>query len=104
GRDSLPDLFALRHADNEGSGTRARTTPRLEELKERVDRVIQEDDALDLSALEITGTDLMESLSLSPGPEVGKLLKHLLDVVLENPERNSREVLLEIAREKHKSA
>jgi len=41
----------------------------------------------------------MEEFNLKPGPVIGKLLNHLLEIVLDLPEMNTREVLLEKARE-----
>jgi hypothetical protein len=35
---------------------------------------------------------------MSPGPDVGRLLEHLLEFVIAEPARNSREQLLEEAR------
>jgi len=48
--------------------------------------------------LDIDGYIIMDEFKLSPGPMVGKILNHLLSFVLNNPENNQREVLLEEAR------
>jgi tRNA nucleotidyltransferase (CCA-adding enzyme) len=50
-------------------------------------------DPLTLKDLAITGDDLMEA-GVRRGPEVGETLKRLLDEVLEDPTRNTREYLL----------
>ncbi|MDQ3880700.1 MAG: hypothetical protein M3295_06485, partial [Chloroflexota bacterium] len=42
---------------------------------------------------------LMDELGLEPGPRIGALLRHLLDVVMDEPARNRREELLAIARD-----
>lgn len=49
--------------------------------------------------LAITGKDLMVELSLKPGPHLGVLLKSLLEACIEDPSLNTREALLERARE-----
>ncbi len=54
---------------------------------------------LSVSELAVNGTDLMRELDLEPGPEVGRLLEGLLQAVLDDPSRNSRETLLRLARE-----
>jgi tRNA nucleotidyltransferase (CCA-adding enzyme) len=48
--------------------------------------------------LALGGRDLMQELSLAPGPRVGKLLDALLERVLSEPELNTRERLLDSAR------
>jgi hypothetical protein len=54
--------------------------------------------ALSLKDLQVTGATLINELGLTPGPVVGILLRSLFDEVLEYPERNERERLLERAR------
>ncbi len=48
------------------------------------------------SALAVDGTDLI-SIGFSPGPQLGATLKALHEVVLDSPEKNDRDALLEIA-------
>ena len=46
--------------------------------------------------LAVTGDDLL-SLGLK-GPELGEMLKFLLEYVMEYPDNNKREILLELAK------
>jgi tRNA nucleotidyltransferase/poly(A) polymerase len=50
--------------------------------------------------LAINGNDIMKELNLKPGPKVGEILKNLLNLVLDNPELNTKEKLIEIAKNK----
>ena len=52
----------------------------------------------DFRDLAINGKDIMEILDLKPGPIVGQLKNRLLDLVLEFPEMNEREQLIEFVR------
>ena len=52
-----------------------------------------------LADLAVDGDDLL-GLGFSEGPEVGRTLESLLDAVVEEPELNTRERLLERARER----
>jgi len=52
-----------------------------------------------LADLAIDGNDLIE-LGFQPGPDLGRLLHDLLDDVVEDPARNTRDVLLGLARAK----
>lgn len=55
--------------------------------------------ALSVKELAIAGRDLLGEGVMKPGPKVGDVLEALLDEVLEDPARNTREALLERARE-----
>jgi tRNA nucleotidyltransferase (CCA-adding enzyme) len=52
-----------------------------------------------LKALAINGRDLVDTLGEKPGPIIGKLLKLLLDAVIDNPELNDKQTLLALATE-----
>ena len=51
-----------------------------------------------MKELAVNGKDLM-ALGLKPGPGLGETLERLLDLVLEDPQRNTREYLLKTARD-----
>ncbi len=94
GLDNLDDILDLREGDRLGSGTR-KTSWRLEEMKQRMIEQLHQPFAI--TDLAINGTDLMEQLGLKPGPQIGIILKTLFEEVLENPELNTKEILLEKA-------
>ena len=56
-------------------------------------RIRERGDCLSLKNLAVKGKDLMEA-GVRPGKEMGVMLNHLLDLVLECPEMNTRETLL----------
>ena len=47
---------------------------------------------------------IMKILDLPPGPEVGKVLNHLFDLVQEDPDLNTRESLARIVETNYKAA
>lgn len=104
GPDHLSGLFALRHADIVGSGLPDRGGNDV--FEDRVRTVLSEHPPMTVRDLAVTGNDVIEVLVaenvLPPdskgGPEVGDVLQKLLDAVTERPERNTRELLLEMAR------
>jgi tRNA nucleotidyltransferase (CCA-adding enzyme) len=91
GLEHIDDILDLREADRLGSGAH-KTSWRLEEFKQRM--IEQLNQPLDVTDLAINGTDLMEQLELKPGPILGKLLHELFELVMEEPELNTREQLL----------
>ncbi len=99
GVDAIADLFDLRIADNVGNGLKTGFPHYLEELRARVDAIIQSEEALSVRDLEVDGTDVMQALDLPPGPRVGKILDQLLEEVLEHPDLNHRDRLLERIRQ-----
>ena len=96
GKENLDNLFLLREAD------RKATTALPEEvsddgLKERIKAELSSSAALTLKDLKINGKDLLGIVE--KGPEMGRVLSLLLEMVIDDPEKNEREILLEKARE-----
>lgn len=94
GVENLEDLVALRKADREGSGTKTAPLSRgARRLLARIEQILEEDNAFSLKDLAVDGHDVMRVGGLSPGPQVGKVLEELLDMVLDDPSLNQRECL-----------
>lgn len=99
GLDLLDDLMALRIADASAIAPGLPdATILLVELLGRIDGILRAESALCIGDLAVNGKDLITELGIKPGPVLGNLLKHLLDCVLEDPECNDREVLLDMGR------
>ena len=101
GLERIPVLFALRKADNVGSGARTPRMYALNELWLRVQEEIHRANAFSKSDLAIDGNDVMAELGIPPGREVGRILSELFERVLDDPDINTRERLLALAREVH---
>jgi len=101
GLDNIPALFALRRADNIGSGARSPRMYALDALWQRVQEEIAAANAFSLRDLKIDGTDLMKELGIPQGPEIGRVLGALFERVTDDPKLNEREQLLALAREIH---
>ncbi len=97
GEEQLPDLLALRRADQVGTCGDCSPSPALAAFSRRLEQVLAAGRALSLRDLAVDGRDIMQTLGLPPGPQVGVLLGQLLESVLEDPALNTRESLLEIA-------
>lgn len=102
GEDIFPLLFAVRYADimAQSDYHRKEKLDKLEKLKQLYDEICKNQDCLGLKDLAVTGTDLI-ALGMEPGRKLGDTLRELLELVLEEPERNTREELLEICKEKY---
>lgn len=104
GPENVEELFLMRAADTLGNGLRRRIAPELKELRRRSDDILARESALSVRDLAIGGEDLMTALGLAPGPEIGRILRELLEDVLDQPELNTRETLLDRARDLLRSA
>ena len=102
GLERIPALFALRKADNVGSGARAPRMYALNELWLRVQEEIHSATAFSKRDLKVNGNDIMAALGIPPGPEVGRIQNELFERVLDEPGLNEREKLLELAKEIHR--
>jgi putative nucleotidyltransferase with HDIG domain len=98
GPDAIGDLFALREADNLGSGVPS-DADGLTELRARIDAELAAGPILDRSALAIDGSDLMTELGLPEGPALGRILAALFERVVEEPHLNDRPTLMLLARD-----
>ncbi|HOP28796.1 MAG TPA: CCA tRNA nucleotidyltransferase [Spirochaetota bacterium] len=99
GVENIPDLFELREADRIGNGTRTGLPEPIKKLQERIDAVIEAENAITVRDLRINGNIIMEKFDLKPGPLVGRILHELLEMVLDEPEMNKENLLIEKAEE-----
>ncbi len=92
GLENMPDLMAVRIGDRLGSGTPKAKPYKLRHLEYMIDKVSK--DPISVKMLAVKGTDLMQELSLAPGPKIGAILDVLLAEVIEDPTLNVKELLL----------
>lgn len=85
------DMIDLRVGDRLGGGS-TETSWRLEEFKKRIVEVQKQ--PFSVTDLKINGRDVMETLNIKPGPEVGKILSAIFKEVADQKLENEREVLL----------
>ncbi|MGH2463652.1 MAG: CCA tRNA nucleotidyltransferase [Candidatus Limnocylindria bacterium] len=97
GVDQVDALLALRRADTAAS-VGAETRDRAADELERRLAALRQAAVLSVHELAVNGDDLIGELGLAPGPEIGRILDQLLQVVLEDPARNERDTLLAMAR------
>ena len=100
GEDIFPLLFPVRHADilAQSDYLRAEKLENLELWKQLYEEMLEKKQCVSLKTLAVTGRDLI-AMGMKPGRELGDMLQKLLELVLEHPEQNTREQLLEKAGE-----
>jgi tRNA nucleotidyltransferase (CCA-adding enzyme) len=98
GADNIPDILALRRADQLAMIGERFVSASLIALEKRIEEVLAEDGALSLKDLAVNGDDLKLELGIPRGPKIGIILEALLESVLDDPEQNERGRLLKIAK------
>jgi tRNA nucleotidyltransferase/poly(A) polymerase len=88
-------LFDLRLADDLANASEQTAAGWLS-LQERLQREIDNGAPLTVQELAINGHDL-QRVGIAPGPEMGRLLDHMLDQVLDDPSLNTPAQLLDWA-------
>jgi len=71
----------------------------LDELEKRVGEIIKRPLALNSRDLAVDGRKVMDLLGLEEGPEVGRVLDHLIERVMDEPELNTIEGLTALLNE-----
>jgi len=97
GKENIKDLLCLRIADRKGSGVPKAKPYRLRHLEYMIEKVSR--DPISVQMLKVNGNDVMKILNIQPGPKVGLILNALLAEVLESPEKNNKNYLLERIKE-----
>ncbi|MDR2072846.1 MAG: HD domain-containing protein [Spirochaetaceae bacterium] len=96
GEDLIPCLLQLRLADSAGTLGIEPDPAILLPFRRRIEASLAKTGALSLKDLAVNGRDLMAA-GVAPGRHVGIILGELLEAVVEDPDLNTREKLLEIA-------
>ena len=102
GLEHVENLFELRAADSyaqQGVGTENRA---LDQLRTRIAEIEREQHAITRNDLAVNGHELAGA-GIPRGPVMGVVIDHLLETVLDDPSQNSRERLLQIARQFYES-
>lgn len=95
GLERYPALFAVKRADTLAQSTycREEKLTYLDAYEALYHEVMEKQQCLTIKQLAVTGSDLIEA-GMQPGKEIGSVLKQLLELVLEDPELNTKEKLL----------
>lgn len=98
GEELFPLLLEVKRADFLAQSTymREEKEAELKELEAIYKQILEEHNCISLKDLAVCGSDLIKA-GMKPGKEIGEVLNHLLEAVLENPEKNEKEVLLTMA-------
>lgn len=96
GEEYMELLFDLQEADLRAQNPMLLDDKlrQLQEARDRYREILEQKECVSLKSLAVKGKDLIEA-GVEPGPGLGEKLNMLLEHVLEYPEDNQKEILLE---------
>lgn len=97
GRENIWDLMNLRICDRIGTGRPKEDPYRLRKYKAMIEEALH--DPITVGMLKIDGNILTQELKIPAGPIFGLILHALLEEVIENPQLNTKELLMKRAEE-----
>lgn len=99
GEEIFPLLLEVQRADilAQSPYRREEKLNNLDEVTRIYREILEKNQCLSMKDLAVSGRDLIAD-GMKPGKEMGRMLEELLNLVLEEPERNTKEYLLEYSR------
>ena len=95
GTELFPELLKVKKADTlaQSEYLQEEKLKYLEELNDLYQEILKSQDCLQIKDLAINGTDLMK-FGIPQGKQIGAILSEIFEMILEEPEKNSREYLM----------
>ena len=95
GEDLFPLYLEVRRADVAAQSMyqRKEKVADIDGVEKLYHEIMERKECVSLKTLAVTGKDLIAA-GMKPGKEIGQMLEHFLDLVLEHPELNQKEELL----------
>ncbi len=100
GTENIDDLLKVREGDRIGSGVPKARTYGMRHLEAMIEK--EKTAPISPKMMKINGNDLMTELKIAPSPRLGRIIAILLEEILESPEMNTYEKLLDRSRELYK--
>ncbi len=96
GEDIFPLLFEVKRADiaAQSDYRKEEKLARITQVEEIYQMILAENQCVSLKTLAVSGKELITEAGMKPGKELGEVLKKLLELVIDEPDMNNREILL----------
>jgi len=96
--ETAHDLLNLREADHMGKGNENATRMMTDKMRSLINNEAASQAVFSPKDLAINGNDIIKLLGISSGPQVGQIIKKIMDLVIEHPSLNNRQELLNIVK------
>lgn len=97
GKENINLLFDLQRADINSLDNPKLFLAKVDYMEDLSHEIINNNEPIKIKDLNINGETLIKSFNLKPGKIIGDILNFLLNKVLENPNLNTKELLLELS-------
>lgn len=97
GERKFRQLLKLQRADSIARGTHREYLMNFISIEDKLKSILDKNDCISLKALTVNGDDI-KNMGFH-GEEIGKILKKTFNYVIENPEKNTKQQLLNFIRE-----
>ena len=96
GEELFPSLLKIMWADNMAKSDYAKSylLQAVKDVGVMYGQIVAERDCITLKDLAVTGSDLIAA-GMEPGREMGQTLNRMLEDVLDSPEHNTKEYLMQ---------
>ena len=97
GEDLFPYYLEVRMADTlaQSEYLQEEKIQNIQDVRICYEEILEKKECVSLKTLAVTGSDLIAN-GMKPGKEIGEVLNKLLEYVIEHPEANEKETLLEL--------
>ena len=92
-------LYDLQRADINSLWDPVPFLAKVDYMSDRTKDILQNNEPLTIKDLDINGSNIIREFNLKPGKILGEILNYLLEKVLDNKDLNSKQTLLELAKE-----
>ena len=92
-------LYDLQRADINSLWDPVPFLAKVDYMSNRTKDILQNNEPLTIKDLDINGSNIIREFDLKPGKILGEILNYLLEKILDNKDLNSKQTLLELAKE-----
>jgi tRNA nucleotidyltransferase (CCA-adding enzyme) len=96
--ETAHDLINVREADHMGKGNENATRMMTDKMRSLINDENTSQSVFSPKDLAVDGNDIIKTLGISSGPQVGEVIKKLMDLVVDHPSLNNRQELLNIVK------
>ena len=93
GKEDIYDFIELQRADRAGIDKKYRDYSDIDEMEEKINYILENDEVVNENQLAIDGKDVLK-LGYDEGKIIGEILQYAMDIVLEDSNLNDKEYLL----------
>jgi tRNA nucleotidyltransferase (CCA-adding enzyme) len=98
------NLLDLKESDHMSKGNEDATRMTIDSMRELINSEHEAQNAFGPKDLALKGNEIMDLLGIDSGPQVGQIIKHLTDVVMDSPEMNTKQNLSTFLRNFYKTS